>query len=51
MAITSAYSTEIFTLIKMSELSKIHFDEHPIWSEHYDYDERQEIIDWGVDAS
>ncbi|MCA9015377.1 MAG: hypothetical protein KDA77_08615 [Planctomycetaceae bacterium] len=22
---------------------------HPIWSEHYDYCERQEIVEWGID--
>lgn len=33
----------------MSTLSKKHFDMHPIWSEYYDYDERDEIVDWGVD--
>jgi len=33
----------------MSQLSKQHFDLHPIWSEHYDYEEREEIVSWGVD--
>lgn len=32
----------------MSALSKQHFDSHPIWSEHYDYEEREEIIAWGI---
>jgi hypothetical protein len=34
----------------MSTLSKCHFEQHPIWSEYYDYDEREEIIEWGVDS-
>ena len=33
----------------MSALSKTNFEEHPIWSEYYDIEEREEIIDWGVD--
>ena len=49
MAITDHYLPDVFALVPMSELSKHHFDLHPIWSEHYDYDERDEIIDWGVD--
>ena len=49
MAITSSYSPEIFTLVPMSQLSKRHFDLHPIWSEFYDYEEREEIVSWGVD--
>jgi hypothetical protein len=48
MAITSSYSPEIFTLVPMSQLSKRHFDLHPIWSEHYDFEERMEIVSWGV---
>jgi hypothetical protein len=49
MAITSSYSPEIFTLVPMCQLSKRHFDLHPIWSEFYDYEEREEIVSWGVD--
>lgn len=48
MAITSSYSPEIFTLVLMSQLSKRHFDLHPIWSEYYDFEEREEIVSWGV---
>lgn len=50
MAITHSFPIEIFQLIKMHELSKRHFELHPIWSEHYDFEEREEIISWGVDA-
>jgi hypothetical protein len=49
MPITSQYSQDIFTLIPMSALSKSHFEQHPLWSEYYDYEEREEIISWGVD--
>ncbi len=48
MAITRTYPPDVFTLVSMSQLSKRHFDLHPIWSEHYDYDEREEIVSWGV---
>jgi hypothetical protein len=33
----------------MSALSKQHFESHPIWSEHYDVEEREEIVAWGID--
>lgn len=33
----------------MSALSIQHFESHPIWSEYYDYEEREEIVAWGVD--
>lgn len=46
---TTHYTPDIFTLVPMSALSKRHFDIHPIWSEYYDYEERDEIIAWGVD--
>jgi len=49
MSETFQYSSDIFTLVPMSELSKQHFDRHPIWSEYYDYDERDEILSWGID--
>jgi hypothetical protein len=50
MPITTHYSPDVFTLVPMSSLSKQHFESHPIWSEYYDYDEREEIVAWGVDA-
>lgn len=49
MPITSSYPPDVFKLVPMSELSQAHFDEHPIWSEYYDFDERREIVGWGVD--
>src|SRR4051812_3470710 len=48
MAITGSYPPDIFMLVPKSQLSKHHFDLHPIWSEFYDYEERKEIISWGV---
>ena len=39
----------MFVLIPQSELSKEHFEAYPIWSEHYDYDEIDEIVSWGID--
>lgn len=50
MAITATYPPDVFMLVPMSQLSKRHFDLHPIWSEHYDYQEREEIVSWGVDG-
>ena len=44
MPITAQYSPDIFTLVPMSALSIQHFESHPIWSEYYDYDEREEIV-------
>ncbi|MEM1094131.1 MAG: hypothetical protein AAGJ10_05970 [Bacteroidota bacterium] len=35
----------------MSQLAEQHFQVHPIWSEYYDYDERGEIISWGIDPA
>src|SRR5579859_6357559 len=37
-----------FRVIPQSELSEQHFDEWPVWSEHYDYDEIEDIVSWGV---
>lgn len=48
MAIIEPYPSDVFTLVPMSQLSKQHFDLHPIWSEYYDYDEREEIVSWGI---
>ena len=39
----------MFVLIPQSELSIEHFEAYPIWSEHYDYDEIDEIVSWGID--
>jgi hypothetical protein len=49
MAIKTVYPPSIFMLVPKSQLSRRHFDLHPIWSEHYDGDEREEIVQWGVD--
>ena len=49
MPITKQYSPDIFTLVPMRALSKQHFESHPIWSEHYDYEEREDIVAWGID--
>lgn len=38
----------MFTLIPQSELSEKHFELYPVWSEHYDHEEIEEIVDWGV---
>jgi hypothetical protein len=39
----------MFKLIRGSELSKEHFEEYPVWSEYYDYEEFDEIVGWGID--
>ena len=33
----------------MSQLGEEHFAEHPMWSELYDFDERDEIASWGIE--
>lgn len=38
----------MFRVIPQSKLSSEHFDEYPVWSEHYDYDEIDDIVDWGI---
>lgn len=30
------------------ELTKECFDDHPVWSEYYGFDEREEIASWGI---
>lgn len=32
----------------MSHLGKAHFEEWPVWSEYYDFDELEEIEEWGI---
>jgi len=39
-----------FKMIFGNELSEQHFDEYPVWSEFYEYDELEEIVSWGVDC-
>ena len=43
------YPLEFFALVPMSQLSRQHFEQYPVWSEYYDHDEREEIISWGID--
>ncbi|MES2459640.1 MAG: hypothetical protein V4671_03595 [Armatimonadota bacterium] len=40
-----------FRLISASEFSYKHLEEYPVWSEFYDYDEREEILGWGIDET
>lgn len=37
-----------FRVLPESELSERHFDEWPVWSEHYDYEEIEDIERWGL---
>lgn len=37
-----------FRVIPGDELSERHFDEWPVWSEHYDFDEIEDIVRWGL---
>lgn len=39
-----------FQLIPSSQFTYKHLLEYPVWSEFYDFDEREEIIGWGIDA-
>ena len=38
-----------FRVLPQSQLSEQDFDEYPVWSEHYDYDEIEDIERWGLD--
>ena len=38
-----------FRVLPQNALSEQHFDEWPVWSEHYDYDEIEDIVRWGLD--
>jgi hypothetical protein len=51
MPITSEYQPDCFAMKSLADLDASDFERHPLWSEYYDYTERQEILDWGVDAS
>lgn len=33
------------------DLTRTNFDEYPVWSEYYDYDELEEIRSWGVNEN
>ncbi len=38
-----------FEVIPQSQLSEKHFLEYPVWSEHYDWEEIEDIERWGLD--
>lgn len=42
-------STKQFRVLPQSELSEQHFEEWPVWSEHYDHDEIEDIVRWGLE--
>jgi hypothetical protein len=44
------FPPESFRIIS-GELSEDDLKQNPMWSEHYDYDERFDIVAWGVDPS
>lgn len=37
-----------FKVLPISDLAEQTFDEWPVWSEHYDYDEIEDIVRWGL---
>ncbi|MCP4142608.1 MAG: hypothetical protein GY755_20405 [Chloroflexi bacterium] len=39
----------MFRLISRDEFSPQLFEEYPVWSEHYDYFEIEEIVSWGIE--
>lgn len=41
------YPPDRFRIVQ--ELTEECFDYHPVWSEYYDFDEREEITSWGID--
>jgi hypothetical protein len=38
-----------FRVLPQSKLSEQDFDDYPVWSEHYDWDEIEDIERWGLD--
>ncbi len=46
--IASVYDPALFVMKSLNDLDASDIVRHPIWSEYYDYTERQEILDWGV---
>lgn len=40
---------ERFRVIPQGQLSERDFDDFPVWSEHYDYEEIEDIERWGLD--
>ena len=49
MAKVSEEKLSLFRLVPENEFTYAHLEEYPVWSEFYDYDEREEIIEWGID--
>lgn len=45
----SGFSISSFRVLPESQLSEQHFDEFPVWSELYDYEEIDEIVGWGLE--
>jgi hypothetical protein len=39
----------MFQVLPLNQLSEKNFDEYPVWSEHYDWDEIRDIERWGLD--
>ena len=44
-------NTTGFWMISRSALSHEHLEYYPVWSEFYDYEEREEILEWGINAA
>ncbi len=42
---------EQFRVIPQSQLSEREFDDFPVWSEHYDFEEIEDIERWGLDRT
>ena len=42
------FKLDKFKVIPQSQLSKSCFEEFPVWSEHYDYEEIEDIERWGL---
>jgi len=38
-----------FRVLPQSQLGEEAFDYYPVWSEHYDYEEIDDIVRWGLD--
>ena len=39
-----------FMVLPQSKLDETAFDHYPVWSEHYDYEEIEDIERWGLDV-
>ncbi|WP_017904432.1 hypothetical protein [Pseudomonas asplenii] len=38
-----------FRVLPQSQLDEAAFDYYPVWSEHYDYEEIDDVVRWGLD--